>query len=797
MADDRIEIEIVLDDGSIQKGFAKLNTEADKSASKAGKSFTKSFGGAFTRLRKSALGAFAGIGAVLAGGAGLRAATQNLVEFQQRFEEIKTIIPNVAQANGELNASLIESAQIFGTSAADQARTFYQIISAGITDASEANKVLIASNKLAIGGLATQAEAVNILTSAINSFGAQNLSAARAADILFAAVRVGKTRVDLLANSLGQILPSAKAIGVSFEDTAAAIATLTTRGLSTSEAVTQLNAVFTALLRKQALAKSFGKTVQNAFSLGALEKKGLTTFLKDLNKAVGGSGEALIKLLGRVEGVRAILTLSGDNFVALSRNVDSLKNSAGAATTAFETINLTLGQQLKVLTATFSGEILKLSQSVEGPLISAVMALTSSINFLSKNAAGISSIFREVTVTIAAFMIGLRAGPMVFKAFEIAMFGMTRNLRVVTLALELFSWNLGLMGDKMRLLKVTFLNFPFVLAKLGFRGLINSINLTKIAVIGLRTAVNLLKVSITLGLIFAVEWLLTKFFEIKRELGGIANLFDLLGLSIKKSFMQALVSTSELLLLLEKIPGLGPAIENVFGGSIRSMGENARVSIVQTDKALNELYDNILRARDELKKPFQIPPPPPIPKGGGPLGNVAKSVDEDIAAMEKRVKALNEAVRRGFARALSSGVQAFVTALVKGENALEAFGKAFIGVIGDLAIQLGTMIVASSLGLMSLFSGDPAGGIAFGLGLIAIGSLLKALSGGGFEGAGVGPGNDSVTAPILGDDLTDSLQNQGPKVQVTIEGNIFDSDSTGLRIAEILREQGLNNAVIS
>ncbi len=797
MADDRIEIEIVLDDGSIQKGFAKLNRKADQSAKKMGRSFGVSLTNAFKRITSSAFGALAGIGAAFAGLAGVREATRNLIEFQQRFEEIRTIIPNLAQANDQLNASLIETSQQFGTSAAEQARTFYQIISAGITDATAANKVLIASNKLAIGGLATQAEAVNILTSAINSFGAENLSAERAADILFAAVRVGKTRVDLLAASLGQILPAAKAIGVTFEDTAAAIATLTTRGLSTSEAVTQLNAVFTALLRKQALAKTFGPVVAKAFSLASLKAKGLTTFLSDLNKSVGGSGEALVKLLGRVEGVRAILTLSGDNFKALGRNVDALTNSAGAADQAFEKINLTLGQQLKVLSATFSGEVLKLSQNIEGPLVNSVRGLTKSITFLFRNIDAIIGLFKQLAITVTAFLLALSFGPGVFAAFSASMVGLVRNIRVIPLALQAASISFKAFAVNVKTVGLSLRLFPFRTIAFGFKRMATSINVTAIAMRGLKVAVNLLKISVTLGLILAFEFLIQKFLEVKDALGGLTNFFRFFGLAIKRSFAQAILSTSEFLQRLTEIPIIGRAIEKVFGSSIKGLGVAASIVLEQTNQDIDKLTQDILDARELIAKPIELPGPIPIPVGQGPLDPMVSSIDKSVDKMKQKIAQLNEAVRNGIARAMSSSIQAFVTALTNGENALEAFGKAFIGVIGDLAIQLGTMIVASGLAMLSLFQGNAAASISLGLGLIAIGSLLKALSGGGFEGAGVGPGNDAVTSPILGDDLTDSLRDQGARVQVTIEGNVFDTESTGLRIADILKEQGFNNAVIS
>jgi len=124
--------------------------------------------------------------------------------------------------------------------------------------------------------------------------------------------------------------------------------------LTTSIAVTQLNAVFTAVLKKQETAKKLGPEVAKAFSLQALQVKGLTTFLKDLNKSLGGSETKLTKLLGRVEGSKAILSLASDNFVGLKDKVDQLKNSSGAADAAFKQVSNTLGFQLTAAGAKLS-----------------------------------------------------------------------------------------------------------------------------------------------------------------------------------------------------------------------------------------------------------------------------------------------------------------------------------------------------------------------------------------------------------------------------------------------------------
>jgi len=301
-----------------------------------------------------------GFGAGLIAALGIKKIIDLNREFSKSLAEINTIAGDLGKTQKELRNQLIDTSAQFGTSARDQARSFYQIISAGITDATTANEVLIASNKLAVGGLTTIEGAVDLLTSAVNAFGKENLSAERASDILFATVKLGKTKVEELQSSMGLILPTASALGIEFEDVAAAIAQITLKGVSTAEAVTQLSAVFTAVLKKQETAKKLGPQVAAAFKLQALQAKGLTKFLKDLTIATGGSSEVLTKLLGRAEGTKAILSLASDGFEGLADKVLQLKNSAGAADAAFQIMANTLDTRLNRAGAIFSGIILKI-----------------------------------------------------------------------------------------------------------------------------------------------------------------------------------------------------------------------------------------------------------------------------------------------------------------------------------------------------------------------------------------------------------------------------------------------------
>jgi uncharacterized phage infection (PIP) family protein YhgE len=145
--------------------------------------------------------------------------------------------------------------------------------------------------------------------------------------------------------------------------------------------------------------------------------------------------------------------------------------------------------------------------------------------------------------------------------------------------------------------------------------------------------------------------------------------------------------------------------------------------------------------------------------------------------------------------AVTAGVSRIGAALVKGGDAFSDFKNTIFSIFGDLAIQLGQLLIAKGLAIEALqkslatLSGGAA--IAAGLGLIALGGALKAVGGGSLSApATVGPaaGESAVVppdTPALEDDAVDGSRS---RVTVNIQGDVLDSRETGLRIVEILQD---------
>jgi TP901 family phage tail tape measure protein len=334
---EQIKIDLMIDGKNVTKTFKgvdKVLGKTEKNLKSATSGMTK-----YIKGIASVAAAYVGLDAV-------RGVVNDMIDFERAFTEVLTIIPEGVIQNEKLADSLTELSNKYGPSASEQARSFYQVISKGITDATEAMKVLDAANKLSIGGLTSVESAVDILTGIINVYGKEAGTAEQIANKLFATVRVGATRVEELASSLGLVIPTANAMGVSFSEVSGAVAALTTKSVTTSMAVTQLDSIFTAVMKKQETAtKILGKN-SDAFSIQALRTKGLTKFLQDLYVATGRSEQVLTKLLGRAEGSKAIISLAADNFKNLDDSIGAIKNSSGAANKAFLKMDQTLGVQL-------------------------------------------------------------------------------------------------------------------------------------------------------------------------------------------------------------------------------------------------------------------------------------------------------------------------------------------------------------------------------------------------------------------------------------------------------------------
>lgn len=299
-------------------------------------------------------------------------AVDESISFKRAQLEIETILPKNEKLTANLVAQLENLSKQYGTTATSQAKAYYEIISAGVSDAADGAKLLARANELATGGVTDTANTIDLLTTVYNVYGKELATTEEASDSLFKTVQLGKTTIAELSSDLGQALPIAKSFGVGLDEVGAILAQLTNSGISTSESVTLLNAVLAAIARN-------GEQLGEGFNSTAVQTEGLGVVLDRLRERTNGSNDALFKLLGRQEAVRAVQSLTAKGLDNYNAVLVEYANKAGVASEASKKIlSEDTGKQFEIL----SSRILQASKDIVGPFVGALGIATKAINDL-------------------------------------------------------------------------------------------------------------------------------------------------------------------------------------------------------------------------------------------------------------------------------------------------------------------------------------------------------------------------------------------------------------------------------
>jgi TP901 family phage tail tape measure protein len=243
---------------------------------------------------------------------------------------------------------ILQLAPAVGKSPQELAQAFYFVASSGIA-ASKAMSVVTASAKASAAGLGDTQVVADAVTSAMNAYGPSVLSAQKATDILVATVREGKGEASSFAGVIGNVTALAAQLGVSFNDVGAALARQTQLGTDAETAATQLQRVFSTLVKvTPQSAKAFKSVGLNADELRKqLGDKGLLFVLDEIRKAFAGNLPALAHAFGDVRAIRGVLSLVGTDAAKTRQVFERLANASGSLKTAFDAVSKDTAQQFR------------------------------------------------------------------------------------------------------------------------------------------------------------------------------------------------------------------------------------------------------------------------------------------------------------------------------------------------------------------------------------------------------------------------------------------------------------------
>ena len=333
--------------------LVKIATQFDGQGADKAKKSTDGLAGSFGKLGTVASGALVAAGAALAKFAAesVKTATQ----FEKGMAEVFTLLPGISQgAMGAMTEQAKQAAKEMGVLPSELLPALYDSLSAGIPP-DNVFSFLEAANAAAVGGVTDIGTAVDGLSSVVNAYGQDVISVGEASDVMFTAVRLGKTNFEQLSNSLFNVIPTAASLGVSFQDVAQNLSALTAAGVPTSVATTQLRQAFIEASKSgtkldQALRDLHGKGFADLIASGMTSSQIFLSLRESMPE------QQFRDLFGSVEAANAALGITNDTAQGV---IDSFTGVSGATDAAAETMRNTAAQVDKELAAAF--EVLKIT----------------------------------------------------------------------------------------------------------------------------------------------------------------------------------------------------------------------------------------------------------------------------------------------------------------------------------------------------------------------------------------------------------------------------------------------------
>ena len=355
-----------------------------------------------TGIAFDTLKGFLGAQLILSGLRSIRAgfveATGSTLEFGKNIAEINSIVPRTSIETIRLKRELIGLSNLFGDDVSRQARAYYNILSAGITQTAQATSVLTSANKASVAGITDVDTAARGLISVINSYADGSIDAERASDILFSAVREGRTTFGELAETIGRVSSISSTAGINFSEIAGTLAFVTKSGITTDEAVIGLRNVLTSIIGPTDSVKKRARELGIEFSASALRTKQLSGIFNELREATGGNIETLRELFPNVRGFSVVAKIAGTDLKDFNRILGETSNSVGATDKALRTITDSASFQFQKLIRQLKNFPIAILTNFEEPLSEALKTVN---DFVSKN--GVILIADALDIIIQTF----------------------------------------------------------------------------------------------------------------------------------------------------------------------------------------------------------------------------------------------------------------------------------------------------------------------------------------------------------------------------------------------------------
>ena len=262
------------------------------------------------------------------------------IDFEQSMTKINTLVGTSSAEVNKLGAAVKQMAVETATGPKELADALFFIQSAGIKG-SESLDTLRVSAK---GAAMQMGEITDIASATTSIMTAYGISAEKAGDLLHETLKQGKFEAEEFMNKIGQVIPTAAAFGVSFEEMGAAVATMSKISGDAAGSLTAINQVMLKLATPGSEQLQILDALNMSYDdLNTMMKDSLMGTLNHLFTELEGNDFMLTKVFGSSRAVKGAFATAGLQAETYAEVLDGMNNSMGNVNKGFETQSQTVG----------------------------------------------------------------------------------------------------------------------------------------------------------------------------------------------------------------------------------------------------------------------------------------------------------------------------------------------------------------------------------------------------------------------------------------------------------------------
>ena len=310
-------------------------------------------------------------------------------EFEAKMSKVQAIAGATKEELEKLTDTAIELGSKTSFSSSQVAEGMENLASAGF-DTNEIIKSMPGLLDLAASSGTELAAAAEITASAIRGFGLEANTSAHIADVFAEAAARTNAQTEDMGEAMKYVAPVAKTVGLSIEETAAAIGIMSDAGVKGSQAGTTLRGGLTRIVKPTKMVRDAMQELGVEFYNSNGKMKSLTEIIQTLQEHTKGltdetKNQALAQIFG-TEALSGMLALVNRGSSELESMTKSFKECDGAAAEMAET-----------MLDNTAGSLESLSGSFESAGIAIQKALSPQIRDLAKWIQGLVDDFTELS----------------------------------------------------------------------------------------------------------------------------------------------------------------------------------------------------------------------------------------------------------------------------------------------------------------------------------------------------------------------------------------------------------------